>query len=51
MLQYLGDERAQLAARDQAQVQQTLSALEKYGYCESCAKDGIVLLLAKRYTD
>ena len=24
---------------------------EKSGYCENCAKDGIVLLLSKRYTD
>jgi predicted Ser/Thr protein kinase len=51
VLRYLGDERSQLGLRDQQQVQQTLSALEKYGYCEHCAKDGIVLLLAKRYTD
>ena len=51
VLRYLGDERAQLPAREQAQVQETLRSLEKYGYCEICAKDGIVLLLAKRYTD
>jgi hypothetical protein len=24
---------------------------DKYGYCEHCAKDGIVLLLSRRYTD
>ena len=51
VLRYLGDERGQLAAREQSQVQETLRGLEKYGYCENCAKDGIVLLLAKRYTD
>jgi len=51
VLRYLGDERAQLNSREQAQVQDTLKSLEKYGYCEHCAKDGIVLLLAKRYTD
>ena len=51
MLRYLGDERSQVPAREQALVQETLRALEKYGYCEHCAKDGIVLLLAKRYTD
>jgi serine protein kinase len=51
VLRYLGDERAQLSSREQAQVQETLRALEKYGYCESCAKDGIVLLLSRRYTD
>jgi len=51
VLRYLGDEKAQLAAREQAQVQETLAGLQKYGYCEHCAKDGIILLLAKRYTD
>jgi len=51
VLRYLGDERTQLDARDQHQVQETLRSLEKYGYCEYCAKDGIVLLLSKRYTD
>jgi serine protein kinase len=51
VLRYLGDEKAQLGAREQAQAQETLQGLQKYGYCEHCAKDGIVLLLAKRYTD
>jgi predicted Ser/Thr protein kinase len=51
VLRYLGDERGQLAAREQTQAQETLRSLEKYGYCEHCAKDGIVLLLSKRYTD
>ena len=51
VLRHLGDERGQLAAREQTQAQETLQALEKYGYCEHCAKDGILLLLAKRYTD
>ena len=52
VLRYLGDERALLSSREQQSVQETLRAMqEKYGYCENCAKDGIVLLLAKRYTD
>ena len=52
VLKHLGDERSQLSARDQAQVDETLRAMkDKYGYCDHCAKDGIVLLLAKRYTD
>src|SRR6266446_3017738 len=51
VLRYLGDERDQLNPREQAQAQDTLKSLEKYGYCEYCAKDGIVLLLSKRYTD
>ncbi len=52
VLRYLGDERAQLSSREQQQVADTLRGMQdKYGYCEYCAKDGIVLLLAKRYTD
>ena len=52
VLRYLGDERGQLSTREQQQVTETLRGMqEKYGYCEHCAKDGIVLLLAKRYTD
>jgi hypothetical protein len=51
VLRHLGEERGKLAAREQTQAQETLQGLEKYGYCEHCAKDGIVLLLAKRYTD
>jgi serine protein kinase len=51
VLRYLGDERTQLSAKEQTQVQQTLKALERYGYCENCAKDGIVMLLSRRYTD
>jgi len=52
VLHYLGDERNQLSAREQQQVGETLRSMqEKYGYCEHCAKDGIVLLLSKRYTD
>jgi predicted Ser/Thr protein kinase len=52
VLRYLGEERAQLSSREQTQVSDTLRGMqEKYGYCEHCAKDSIVLLLAKRYTD
>lgn len=52
VLRFLGEERAQLSSREQQQVTETLHAMrEKYGYCEHCAKDGIVLLLARRYTD
>src|SRR3954467_948474 len=51
VLRYLGDERANLSSRDQTHVQDTLRGLQKFGYCESCAKDGIILLLGKRYTD
>jgi predicted Ser/Thr protein kinase len=52
VLRYLGEERAQLSSREQLQVTETLRGMqEKYGYCEHCAKDGIVLLLSKRYTD
>src|SRR5438094_2270508 len=51
VLRDLGDEKSQLAAREQAQAQETLAGLQKYGYCDHSAKDGIILLLAKRYTD
>lgn len=52
VLKYLGDERAQLSAREQQQVQETLVRMrDNRGYCEHCAKDAIVLLLSKRYTD
>jgi serine protein kinase len=52
VLRYLGDERAQLSTKEQQQVEDTLHAMkERHGYCEHCAKDGIVLLLSKRYTD
>jgi predicted Ser/Thr protein kinase len=52
VLRYLGDERSQLSAREQQQVGETLRSMQdKYGYCEHCAKDGIVLLLSRRYTD
>jgi serine protein kinase len=52
VLKYLGDERAQLSTREQQQVEETLRAMrDNRGYCEHCAKDSIVLLLSKRYTD
>jgi predicted Ser/Thr protein kinase len=52
VLKYLGDERAQLSAREQQQVQETLQSMrDNRGYCDHCAKDAIVLLLSKRYTD
>ena len=52
VLRYLSEERAQLSSREQQQVAETLEGMqEKYGYCEHCAKDGIVLLLSRRYTD
>lgn len=52
VLRFLGEERDHLSSRDQQQVAETLRGMhDKYGYCEHCAKDGIVLLLARRYTD
>jgi serine protein kinase len=52
VLKYLGDERAQLSTREQQQVEETLLAMrDNRGYCDHCAKDAIVLLLSKRYTD
>src|SRR6266851_7077353 len=52
VLRYLGDEKAQLSTKEQQQVEETLRAMkDRHGYCEHCAKDGIVLLLSRRYTD
>ena len=52
VLRYLGDERSQLLAKDVAQVEAALEAMKtRYGYCLECAKDALVLLLSKRYTD
>ncbi|MBL8918487.1 MAG: serine protein kinase PrkA [Myxococcaceae bacterium] len=50
-LKYLGDERASLSAKDQAQVKQTLEQMKsKYGHTEASARDAIVFLMKKRYT-
>jgi serine protein kinase len=52
VVRFLGDERAQLIPREVEQVQQSLAAMKtRYGYCESCAKDALVLLLERRYND
>jgi hypothetical protein len=52
VLRFLGDERAQLLPREVEQVQVALSAMKKnYGYCDNCARDALVLLLARRYND
>ena len=52
VLRFLGDERAQLSAREVEQVQAALSQMKsRYGYCDHCAKDALVLLLARRYND
>ena len=50
VLKYLSDERGSLSAKEQQQVQQTLSTLaERFGYCESCARDSILALVRRRY--
>jgi serine protein kinase len=52
MLRYLGDERAQLNAKETGQVESTLTSMkDRFGYCDYCAKDAVLLLLSKRYTD
>lgn len=52
VLRYLGDERDQLSSREQAQVGSTLQAMkDRHGYCDDCAKDALLLLLGRRYTD
>ena len=50
VLKYLSEDRGQLTPREQTQVQSTLKTMaERYGYCESCAKDAILFLMKKRY--
>jgi hypothetical protein len=52
MLRYLGDDRGQLSAKEIAQVESTLGSMkDRFGYCDNCAKDALLLLLTKRYTD
>jgi predicted Ser/Thr protein kinase len=52
VLRYLGDDRSQLSTRDTAQVESMLGNMKsRYGYCDACAKDALVLLLGRRYTD
>ncbi|RYZ35319.1 MAG: hypothetical protein EOO72_12280, partial [Myxococcaceae bacterium] len=50
VLKYLSEDRNQLTPREQSQVQDTLKTMaERYGYCESCAKDAILFLMRQRY--
>ena len=52
VLRFIGDEREQLLPREVEQVQTALAAMKtRYGYCENCAKDALVLLLPRRYND
>jgi predicted Ser/Thr protein kinase len=52
MLRYLSDDRAQLTPKEIGQVESTLGAMkERFGYCDNCAKDALLLLFTKRYTD
>jgi predicted Ser/Thr protein kinase len=52
VLRFIGDEREQLLPREVEQVQTALNAMKtRYGYCENCAKDALVLLLSRRYND
>lgn len=52
VLRYLGDDRSLLLAKEVQQVEATLVGMrEKYGYCTDCAKEALVLLLGRRYTE
>src|SRR6266849_688417 len=52
MLRYLGDERGLLTAKEVQQVESTLTGMKsRFGYCDHCAKDALLLLITKRYTD
>jgi predicted Ser/Thr protein kinase len=50
ILRYVGDERAALSAKEQAQVRSTLDQMaSRFGYTETSARDAIVFLVARRY--
>jgi predicted Ser/Thr protein kinase len=51
-LRYLGDEKSSLLERDRHQVESMLTTMrDRYHYCEHCAKDAILFLMRKRYSD
>lgn len=52
VLRYLADDAGSLESRDRAAVEEMLRNMrERYGYCENCAKDAILLLMRRRYAD
>lgn len=52
VLRFLSDDGGALADRDRQHVEQTLRTMHsKYGYCEHCAKDAILFLMRRRYSD
>lgn len=52
VLQYLSEERGMLLERDRRQVEEMLSTMKsRYGYCENCAKDAILFLMKRRYSE
>ena len=53
VLKYLSsEERETLTAKERAAVEELLANLtSRYGYCEACARDAILYLLQRRYTD
>jgi serine protein kinase len=52
VLRYLGDEAQSLIERDRHQVETMLKTMrDRYHYCEHCAKDAIIFLMRKRYSD
>jgi serine protein kinase len=52
VLRYLSDEAGSLGERERANVESMLAAMKsRYGYCEHCAKDAILFLMRKRYSD
>ena len=52
VLRYLADGASELAARDRQAVEEMLRNMgERYGYCQHCAKDAILLLMRRRYAE
>ena len=48
----LADDKGGLSPKEIAQVEKTVATMvERYKYCRDCAKDAMLFLLRKRYTD
>ncbi len=52
VLKYLSEDRDSLLERDRQQVEEMLQSMKaRFHYCEHCAKDTILFLMRKRYSD
>ena len=52
VLKSLSEDRGTLSARELTQVRQTLDVMaSRYGYCEDCAKESVLVLMRRRYSE